>query len=116
MTAGVEDLLARFTDPGPQYGPLPIWWWSGARVTRERLRWQMEQLVAGGVRQAVVLCLAPTGPMFGSVADDPPFLSPEWLELFDGACADADELGFTLWLYDQIGFSGANFQGRLIAA
>ncbi len=116
MTAGVEDLLARFTDPGPQYGPLPIWWWSGATVTRERLRWQMEQLVAGGVRQAVVLCLAPTGPMFGSVADDPPFLSPEWLELFDGACADAEELGFTLWLYDQIGFSGANFQGRLIAA
>jgi hypothetical protein len=115
MTAGVEDLLARFTDPGPQYGPLPIWWWSGATVTRERLRWQMEQLVAGGVRQAVVLCLAPTGPMFGSVADDPPFLSPEWLELFDGACADAEELGFTLWLYDQIGFSGANFQGRLIA-
>jgi hypothetical protein len=113
---GVEDLLDRFTDPGPQYGPLPIWWWSGARVTRERLRWQMEQLVAGGVRQAVVLCLAPTGPMFGSVADDPPFLSPEWLELFDAACADAEELGFTLWLYDQIGFSGANFQGRLIAA
>ncbi len=116
MIAGVTELVNRFTDPGPQYGPLPIWWWSGARVTRERLRWQMEQLVAGGVRQAVVLCLAPTGPMFGSVADDPPFLSPEWLALFDAACADAEELGFTLWLYDQIGFSGANFQGRLIAA
>ncbi|MHA6619066.1 hypothetical protein [Pseudonocardia sp. DLS-67] len=116
MTGGVEDLLARFTDPGPQYGPLPIWWWSGATVTRERLRWQMERLVAGGVRQAVVLCLAPTGPMFGSVADDPPFLSPEWLDLFDAACADAEELGFTLWLYDQIGFSGANFQGELVAA
>jgi hypothetical protein len=115
VSAGVEDLLDRFTDPGPQYGPLPIWWWSGAAVTRERLRWQMEQLVAGGIRQAVVLCLAPTGPTFGSVADDPPFLSPEWLELFDAACADAEELGFTLWLYDQIGFSGANFQGRLVA-
>jgi hypothetical protein len=111
----VADLLARFTDPAPQYGPLPIWWWSGAPVTRERLRWQLEKLVAGGIRQAVVLCLAPTGPMFGSVADDPPFLSPAWLELFDQACADAEELGFTLWMYDQIGFSGANFQGRLIA-
>ncbi|GAA3075045.1 hypothetical protein GCM10010464_43900 [Pseudonocardia yunnanensis] len=115
LTAGVGELLRRFTDPDPRFGPLPIWWWSGARITRERLRWQMEQLVAGGVRQAVVLCLAPTGPMFGSVADDPPFLSPEWLELFDQACADAEELGFTLWMYDQIGFSGANLQGRLIA-
>jgi hypothetical protein len=116
VIAGVAELVNRFTDPGPRYGPLPIWWWSGATVTRERLRRQMEQLVAGGVRQAVVLCLAPTGPMFGSVADDPPFLSPEWLALFDAACADAEELGFTFWLYDQIGFSGANFQGRLVAA
>jgi hypothetical protein len=54
LPAGVGELLDRFTDPGPQYGPLPLWWWSGARVTRERLRRQMEQLIAGGVRQAVV--------------------------------------------------------------
>ncbi|WP_222854017.1 hypothetical protein [Fodinicola acaciae] len=115
MRPETAELLDRFVQPAPKYGPLPIWWWSGAPVTRDRLRWQMEQLVAGGVRQAVVLCLAPTGPMFGSVADDPAFLSDEWLRLFDNACADAKELGFTLWLYDQIGFSGANFQGRLIA-
>ncbi|CAM3537468.1 hypothetical protein KIPE111705_13060 [Kibdelosporangium persicum] len=109
-------LLERFTGPGPGYSPLPIWWWSGARVTRDRVRRQMEQLVSQGVRQAVVMCLAPTGPMFGSVADDPPFLSPEWIGLLDGACSDAAELGFQLWMYDQIGFSGANFQGRLTAA
>src|SRR5690349_3084244 len=54
--------------------------------------------------------------MLGSLADDPPFLSPKWSELPDGACADAAELGFRLWLYDQLGFSGANFQGRLTAA
>ena len=115
-TTAVRELLDRFVSPDPRFGPLPIWWWSGARVTRERVRWQMEQLIAGGVRQAVVLCLAPTGPTFGALADDPAFLSPEWLQLFDDACADAEELGFTLWLYDQIGFSGANFQGSLVAA
>jgi hypothetical protein len=110
-----EELLSRFTDPARAYGPLPIWWWSGAKVTRERLRLQMRELVSQGVHQAVVMCLAPTGPMFGSLADDPPYLSPEWLSLLDGACADAEELGFSLWMYDQIGFSGANFQGQLIA-
>ncbi|AXB41756.1 hypothetical protein [Amycolatopsis albispora] len=108
-------LLTRFREPGPESGPLPIWWWSGAKVTGARLREQMERLAGQGVRQAVVLCLAPTGPMFGSVADDPPFLSPQWIELFDGACADAERIGFRLWLYDQIGFSGANFQGRITA-
>ncbi|MGI6873946.1 hypothetical protein [Amycolatopsis sp. 3B14] len=111
-----DELLTRFTDPGPEFSPLPIWWWSGGRVTGDRVRWQMEQLVSQGVRQAVVMCLAPTGPMFGSLADDPPFLSPKWIELLDGACADAAQLGFQLWMYDQIGFSGANFQGRLTAA
>ncbi|WP_026360156.1 hypothetical protein [Amycolatopsis nigrescens] len=111
-----SELLRRFAHPGPEYSPLPIWWWSGAKVTAEGLRRQMEQLVAQGVRQAVVMSLAPTGPMFGSVADDPPFLSPQWIGLLDGACADARELGFQLWMYDQIGFSGANFQGRLTSA
>ncbi|MFC9427321.1 hypothetical protein [Streptomyces sp. NPDC056987] len=109
------ELLARFTAPGPEYTPLPLWWWSGAKVTRRGLRRQMTELVSQGVRQAVVMCLAPTGPMFGSLADDPPFLSPRWIELLDGACEDARELGFHLWMYDQIGFSGANFQGRLTA-
>lgn len=111
----VDDLLTRFTTPGREFGPLPLWWWSGAKVTRERLRWQMEQLTAQGVHQAVVICLAPTGPLYGSLADDPPFLSTEWVELLDAACADAEQLGFTLWMYDQIGFSGANFQGKLTA-
>ncbi|WP_239154625.1 hypothetical protein [Amycolatopsis sp. FDAARGOS 1241] len=108
-------LLRRFHTPGPEYSPLPIWWWSGAPVTHERLRRQLERLVEQSVRQAGAMCLAATGPMFGSVADDPPFLSPQWLELLDAACADAAELGFHLWMQDQIGFSGAKLQGRLTA-
>jgi hypothetical protein len=112
----VRHLVDRFTTPPAASGPLPIWWWSGDRLTRERLRWQMERMVEGGVRQAVVMCLAPTGPLFGCLADEPPFQSPAWWELLAAACADAQDLGFTLWLYDQIGFSGANIQGRLVAA
>ena len=34
--------------------------------------------------------------------------------LFEGVCRDADELGCQLWFYDQIGFSGANFQGQVV--
>ncbi len=111
----MRHLADRFATPPPRFGPLPIWWWSGDRLTRERLRWQLGRMVEGGVRQAVVMCLAPTGPLFGCLADDPPFQSPAWWELLAAACADAQDLGFTLWLYDQIGFSGANIQGRLVA-
>ena len=114
-SSGAHELLARFSEPAAGYGPMPLWWWSGAKLSRKRLRWQMEQMASQGVTQAVVMCLAPSGPMYGCLADDPPFLTPRWLELLDTACEDAHELGFQMWMYDQLGFSGANFQGDLVS-
>ena len=52
-------------------GPVPIWWRSGGRLEPARLRGQMEQLRAQGVTQAVVMCLAPAGALYSSLADDP---------------------------------------------
>ncbi|MEO3799842.1 hypothetical protein [Nonomuraea sp. B1E8] len=102
-------------DPPPrEYSPAAIWWWSGEPLRRDRLRMQMERLVDGGVHNLVILNLAPSGPAFGADADDPPFLSEPWWELFDQVCADAYELGAYLWFYDQLGFSGADLQARLV--
>lgn len=109
------DLVQRFEDPSPRYGPVPLWWWSGERLEIERLRWQLDQLLAGGVHQAVVMNLAPTGPLYGALADDPPFMSEEWWSIFQAVCGYAEERGFQIWLYDQIGFSGANLQGHIVA-
>ncbi|UBU09326.1 hypothetical protein [Nonomuraea gerenzanensis] len=103
-----------FREPPRAYSPAAIWWWSGEPLRRDRLRWQLERLVAGGVHNLVILNLAPSGPMFGADADDPPFLSDAWWELLDGVCADAHELGAYLWFYDQLGFSGADLQARLV--
>lgn len=114
---GLSALATNFGTPRPEiFGPVPIWWWSGDTLTRERLRWQMEQLRSQGVAQAVIMNLAPSGPLYGSLADDPAFMSEAWWDLFLTACADAAELDFRFWPYDQIGFSGANFQGRLVTA
>ncbi|MCW6009810.1 hypothetical protein K1W54_35505 [Micromonospora sp. CPCC 205371] len=101
-------------EPPREFSPVAIWWWSGAKLDRRRLRWQLEQFVAGGVHNLVVLNLAPTGPMFGCDADDPPFFSDEWWALLDGVCDDAASLGARLWFYDQLGFSGADIQARLV--
>ncbi|MFG1942524.1 hypothetical protein [Nonomuraea sp. NPDC048826] len=108
----VFDLLR---EPPREFSPAAIWWWSGEPLRRDRLRWQLERLVAGGVHNLVILNLAPSGPMFGADADDPPFMSEAWWELLDGVCADAAELGARLWFYDQLGFSGADLQARLVA-
>ncbi|MFE7854754.1 glycosyl hydrolase [Streptomyces sp. NPDC057403] len=100
-----------FDDPPRDFGPTPLWWWSGAKVTRERLAWQMRRFAEGGVHNLVVINLAPAGPGFGAPADDPPWFGEEWWARFTDACALAWQSGMRLWFYDQIGFSGANVQG-----
>lgn len=107
---------AQFENPDGAFFPTPVWWWSGAPLQPTRLRWQMERLVRGGMRNLLVFNLAPTSPVWGTDADDPPFLSERWWEILEGACADAEELGVSLWIYDQIGFSGANLQGQVVRA
>src|SRR3954463_2421831 len=104
------DLWERFADPPREFSPVPLWWWSGETVTAERLRWQLERLppprrapglglstVATAPPAAafnvVVMNVAPTSPLYGKDADDPPFMSEAWWALFEGVCDDADELG-----------------------
>ncbi|GAA2073958.1 glycosylhydrolase-like jelly roll fold domain-containing protein [Actinomadura alba] len=113
--SGLPPRLAEvLRNPPPEFSPAAIWWWSGEALDPARLRWQLERFVAGGVHNLVILNLAPSGPMFGSDADDPVFFSERWWELFEGVCADAQELGARLWFYDQLGFSGADLQARLV--
>lgn len=107
-------LTVRFLHPPPVFGPTPIWWWSGERLDPTRLRWQLERFVEGGVGAVVVMNLAPSGPLEGCDADDPPFFSEKWWRIFRGVCADAADLGLKLYFYDQIGFSGANIQGEIV--
>ena len=108
------DALQRLMHPDPAFSPAPIWWWSGERLEPARLTWQLEQFAAGGVYNLVILNLAPSGPLHGSLADQPAFLTQEWWDIFRGVCADARRLGIRIWFYDQIGFSGANLQGTIV--
>jgi hypothetical protein len=111
-----DKLLSGFKTPPREFSPAPIWWWSGEKLEIGRLRWQLERFAEGGVFNVVILNLAPTGPLYGSDRDDPPFLSEAWWQLFELVCQHAKKLGVRIWFYDQIGFSGANFQGQVVAA
>ncbi|MEU3186053.1 hypothetical protein ABZ707_17895 [Streptomyces sp. NPDC006923] len=107
-------IAAALAGPPRAFSPTAIWWWSGERLDRTRLRDQLERFAAGGVYNLVLLNLAPSGPLFGADADDPPFMSDQWWALLEGVCEDACELGVSLWFYDQLGFSGADLQARLV--
>jgi hypothetical protein len=107
-------LFDAFRAARPEFSPCPLWWWSGDRLDPERLKWQMDRFREGGVWNLVVMNLAPSGPLYGHFADDPPFMSDRWWDIFREVCQHARETGMRLWLYDQIGFSGANIQGQVI--
>ncbi|UXX91852.1 hypothetical protein N7U49_04740 [Streptomyces sp. AD2-2] len=102
-----------FDAPPRDFGPTPLWWWSGAKVTREQLDWQLRRFADGGVHNLVVINLAPAGPAFGARTDDPPWFGEEWWDRFTDTCRIARDIGTRLWFYDQIGFSGANVQGAV---
>lgn len=110
----LTQLAATFRTPPRDYSPAPIWWWSGDRLDIDRLKWQLEQFAAGGVYNVVLLNLAPTGPLYGAEADDPEFFSEAWWTIFRGVCDHARAIGVRIWVYDQIGFSGANLQAGLV--
>jgi hypothetical protein len=107
------NLLERFQSPDRSFYPTPIWWWSGERLDAARLRWQLERLVAGGAKNLVIMQLLPEVPDIGKSRDDPLLFSEEWWGFFEGVCADAEEFGASLWLYDQIGHGGANLLGEV---
>lgn len=110
----MEHIAKQFLNPPRDYSPTPIWWWSGDELHLERLRWQMDKFVDGGVYNLVIMNLAPTGPLYGSDPDRPQFQTEAWWAIFDGVCDYASQIGIRLWFYDQIGFSGANLQGEIV--
>lgn len=108
-------LVERFDTPPSEYGPTPLWWWSGGTVTEEGIDWQLQRFADGGILNLVLMNLAPKGPTYGAPPDDPVWFSERWWDLFRHTCERAAALGIRLWFYDQIGFSGANLQGHLTA-
>lgn len=111
----IHELKQRFAIADPNFGPLPFWWWSAEEVTAERVRWQLQKFRAGGLRNIGIINIAPTGPQYGSVPDNPAYFSERWWEMFEVALREAERLGMTLFFYDQIGFSGSNFPARIVS-
>lgn len=111
---GMSRLLPDFSTPPRSYSPVPIWWWSGERLEMRRLEWQMDRMLEGHVYNTVVLNLAPSGPLYGSQPDAPAFFSPGWWNILRGVLDRAKARGMHVWLYDQLGFSTARIQERLM--
>jgi len=96
--AGYGELRRQFQSPDhARWGEVPLWWWEGDRMTRERVTWQLETLAAAGVKSVCPIQRSP-----GRCA--PQSFSPEWWDMLAFAHQECRRLGMTLWAYDQVGY------------
>ena len=91
-------LLAQFKSPDhARWGEVPLWWWEGDRLTKERVSWQLETLAAAGVKSVCPIQRSPG-------RCDPQSFSPEWWDMLAFVHDECRRLGMTLWAYDQVGY------------
>jgi len=80
-----------------RWGEVPLWWWEGDRLTRERVTWELETLAAKGVKSVCPIQRSPG-------RCDPQSFSPEWWDMLEFVHQECQRLGMTLWAYDQVGY------------
>lgn len=94
----VPELRSLFSDPPDFFRPVPFWWWSGEPLDRDRLRWQLDALLRGGVKGAIVgYSHFPDGR---TDPGDPPVFSEAWWGLFRWALEECGRRGMYLGFQD----------------
>jgi hypothetical protein len=91
-------LREEFTSPDHAvWGEVPLWWWEGDRLTKNRLVWQLETLASEGVKSICPIQRSPG-------RCDPQSFSPDWWNMFSFVHGECQRLGMSLWAYDQVGY------------
>lgn len=92
------EVRAIFEEPAhATYGEVPLWWWEGQPITKERATAQLERLASKGV---MAVCPIQRSP----ARSDPASFEPEWWELLAHVNEECRRLGMSLWAYDQVGY------------
>lgn len=97
-----EELARHFANP-PEWAKPQTWWhWMNGNITKEGITADLESMKRVGINGVEVFNVSegiPDGPA--------PYLSPQWLELFRFAAAEADRLGMEVCFHNCAGWSSS---------
>ncbi len=97
-TPDYQSMREAFAQPEhAQWGEVPLWWWEGQPMTKERATAELERLAAKGVKAVCPIQRSPG-------RCDPPSFTPEYWEMLAHVNRECARLGMTLWAYDQVGY------------
>jgi hypothetical protein len=124
-----NDLFQSFLNPPPGYGEVPFWWWSGDKLDKERLLWQIEELHKKGITGMQINYIHKDSPGWPTYPADPEIFSDKWWEIWKYAAGEASKRsmgigmsGYTIdWpksdnLFNKIIYSIKEIQGLEILA
>lgn len=77
----------------PEAKPAARWWWLGSAVDKENLTYNMAEYAKAGIGE---LEITPIYGVQGNEANDIPFLSEKWMEMYQHTVAEGDRLGIKI--------------------
>ncbi|MBR6740088.1 MAG: hypothetical protein IKM04_03380 [Clostridia bacterium] len=100
-----------FKEPDNCLYPVFFWLWN-ARITREGIVSQLDDMCRADIRGFSVIPEPPTFRPTSMVTElDPPYLSDEFMELIRFTAEQASERGMVMWLYDEGGWPSGGAGG-----
>ena len=91
-------LYQEFVNPPKGYGEVPFWWWSGEKLDKERIAWQLEELAKKGVSGTQVNYSHLRSGGWKTAPVEPEIFSDEWWDVFIFAAKKSRELGMGIGL------------------
>jgi len=92
------EMLSLFREPPRDFAPIPFHFWTGEKLSRERLGWQLEQLCTQGIGGTIVSYIH--RPDVSLDPGDPAVFSEEWWELFAWFLQKSRSLGMVVGVQD----------------
>ena len=108
-SAGADALKDAFRDPPREYSMEPLWSWNGT-LERERLIWQIDQMVEKGVYGAYMHARE------GLDGSKTPYFSDGFWAAVRTSVEHAAKVGFRAWIYDEDRWPSGDAGGRTRAA
>jgi len=90
-------LLEEFGNPPAQYGQIDLWWWEAGHLSKEKMRWELEQLKDKGIAGT---WLYPRFVYDEPLRPDPKYWSEGWWDFVRFAMQESQHLGLTSWFSD----------------
>src|SRR5262249_13849984 len=84
-----------------EYGPIHTEWWEGGRLSKEKMKWQLEDLKAQGLAGTWLYPRFPYGAPLGT---GPAYWTEQWWDYTRFSLEEQQRLGLFAWVSDWTGY------------